>query len=94
MSNMPVKKHKLKQKGKVKNMEDLLRILSDLHPDVDFEMEDRLVDDMILDSFDIVSLITEISDQFDVTITAKDIIPENFNSAQALYDLIQRLEDE
>ena len=94
MSKMPVKKHKLKQKGKVKNMEDLLRILSDLHPDVDFEMEDRLVDDMILDSFDIVSLITEISDQFDVTITAKDIIPENFNSAQALYDLIQRLEDE
>ena len=75
-------------------MEDLLRILSDLHPDVDFEMEDRLVDDAILDSFDIVSLITEISDQFDVTITAKDIIPENFNSAQALYDLIQRLEDE
>lgn len=75
-------------------MEDLLRILSDLHPDVDFEMEEHLVDDMILDSFDIVSLITEISDQFDVTITAKDIIPENFNSAQALYELIQRLEDE
>ncbi|MDE6751039.1 MAG: acyl carrier protein [Lachnospiraceae bacterium] len=75
-------------------MEDLLRILSDLHPDVDFETEDHLVDDMILDSFDIVSLITEISDQFDVTITAKDIIPENFNSAEALYDLIQRLEEE
>lgn len=75
-------------------MEDLLRILSDLHPDVDFETEDHLIDDMILDSFDIVSLITEISDQFDVTITAKDIIPENFNSAQALYELIQRLEDE
>ena len=78
----------------MKNMEDLLRILSDLHPDVDFETEDHLVDDMILDSFDIVSLITEISDQFDVTITAKDIIPENFNSAEALYDLIQRLEEE
>lgn len=75
-------------------MEDLLRILSDLHPDVDFEMEEHLIDDMILDSFDIVSLITEISDQFEVTITAKDIIPENFNSAQALYELIQRLEDE
>lgn len=75
-------------------MEDLLRILSDLHPDVDFETEEHLIDDMILDSFDIVSLITEISDQFDVTITAKDIIPENFNSAQALYELIQRLEDE
>lgn len=75
-------------------MEDLLRILSDLHPDVDFETEEHLIDDMILDSFDIVSLITEISDEFDVTITAKDIIPENFNSAQALYELIQRLEDE
>lgn len=75
-------------------MEDLLRILSDLHPDVDFETEEHLVDDMILDSFDIVSLITEISDQFDVTITAKDIIPENFNSAEALYELIQRLEEE
>lgn len=75
-------------------MEDLLRILSDLHPDVDFETEEHLVDDAILDSFDIVSLITEISDQFDVTITAKDIIPENFNSAQSLYELIQRLEDE
>lgn len=75
-------------------MEDLLRILSDLHPDVDFETEEHLIDDMILDSFDIVSLITEINDQFDVTITAKDIIPENFNSARALYELIQNLEEE
>lgn len=75
-------------------MDELLMILSDLHPDVDFETEENLIDDMILDSFDIVSLITEINDKFDVTITAKDIIPENFNSAQALYELIQRLEDE
>ncbi len=75
-------------------MDDLLRILSDLHPDVDFETEEHLIDDMILDSFDIVSLITEINDQFDVTITAKDIIPENFNSAKALYELIQNLEEE
>lgn len=75
-------------------MDELLMILSDLHPDVDFETEESLIDDMILDSFDIVSLITEINDKFDVTITAKDIIPENFNSAQALYELIQRLEDE
>lgn len=75
-------------------MEDLLKILSDLHPDVDFETEEHLIDDMILDSFDIVSLITEINDEFDVTITAKDIVPENFNSAKALYELIQKLEDE
>jgi acyl carrier protein len=75
-------------------MEELLDILKDLHPDVDFENEDKLIDNMILDSFDIVTLISEISDRFDVTITAENIIPDNFNSAKALYDLIKRLEDE
>lgn len=75
-------------------MEALLEILSDLHPEVDFETCDTLIDDEILDSFDIVSLIAEISNEFDVTISAKDIIPDNFNSAQALWALIERLEDE
>ena len=75
-------------------METLLEILSDLHPDVDFETEDRLIDDKILDSFDIISIISEVADQFDVTISAEYIVHENFNSAEALYDLIQKLEDE
>ena len=75
-------------------MEELLRILSELHPDVDFATRERLIDDKILDSFDIVTLITEISEEFDVMITAKDIIPANFNSARALYALIQRLEED
>lgn len=75
-------------------MEQLLKILNDLHSDVDFMAQEHLIDDMVLDSLDIVSLITEISEVFDVTITAKDIIPANFNSAKALYALIQRLEDE
>lgn len=75
-------------------MEELLNILRDMHPDVDFETEEHLIDNMILDSLDIVSLISEISEEFDVAITAKDIVPENFNSAKALYALIQRLEDE
>lgn len=75
-------------------MEDLLEILRDLHPDVDFESEKNLIDDGILDSMDIVSLISEISESFDVSITARDIIPENFNSAEALYELVERLEDE
>ena len=75
-------------------MEELLDILKDLHPDVDFETEEHLIDDGILDSMDIVSLITEISENFDVSVTAKDIIPDNFNSAQALYAMIERLEDE
>jgi len=75
-------------------MEKLLEILRDLHPDVDYEKEEHLIDDAILDSLDIVSLIAEISDTFDVTITAKDIIPDNFNSVKAMYELIERLENE
>lgn len=75
-------------------MEDLLEILNDLHPEVDFEKEEHLIDNKILDSFDIVTIISEVADQFDVTITAEYILPEYFNSAGALYELIQKLEDE
>lgn len=75
-------------------MEELLNILNEMHPDVDYASEEHLIDNMILDSMDIVSLITEISEAYDVTITARDIVPQNFNSAKALYALIQRLEDE
>ena len=75
-------------------MDELLEILRDMHPDVDFENEEHLIDNGILDSLDIVSLISEISEVFDVTITAKDIVPENFNSAPALCALIQRLEED
>lgn len=74
-------------------MEELMEILSDLHPEVDFGQCTTLVDDKILDSFDIVSIIAEIADQYDVTISAEHIIPENFNSAEALFELIQRLEE-
>lgn len=84
----------MKEKDWRRKMEDLLQILSDLHPEVDFETCDTLIDDKILDSFDIVSIIAEIEDQFDVVISAEKIIPENFNSAEALWALIQELEDE
>lgn len=75
-------------------MNDLLEILSSLHPEVDFESCDTLIDSRILDSFDIVSILSEIEDQFGVIITAEKITPDNFNSAQALYTLIRELEDE
>ena len=75
-------------------MEKLIEILSDLHPDVDFESEDGLVDNGILDSLDIVTLITEINDSYDISIPAEEIIPENFNSAEALYALICKLDEE
>ncbi|MBQ7918854.1 MAG: acyl carrier protein [Lachnospiraceae bacterium] len=75
-------------------MDELLEILQDLHPEVDYETCDTLIDDKILDSFDIVTIISEISENFDVVIPAEEIVPENFNSAQALYELIERLGDE
>lgn len=75
-------------------MEELLEILEGLHPEVDFTDCDTLIDDKILDSFDIISLITEINSEFDVAIPAEEIIPENFNSAEALYELIVKLKDE
>lgn len=74
-------------------MEKLLEILRELHDDVDFSAEEGLVDDGILDSLDIVSLVTEIDSEFDVRIPPEEIIPENFNSAQALWALISRLDE-
>ena len=75
-------------------MKNLLSILEDLHPDVDFETCTTLIDDGIIDSFDIVSIISEVNDVFDVVIPPEEILPENFNSAQALFELIERLADE
>ena len=75
-------------------MEKLLKILNDLHPEIDFENNYALIDDGVLDSLDIVSLVTEIYAEFDVTIPAEEIVPENFNSAQALMDLITRIDEE
>ena len=75
-------------------MEALLNILSELHPEVDFETETGLIDNKVLDSFDIVTIVAEINAEFDVAITAEELIPENFNSAQALYALVEKLMDE
>ncbi len=75
-------------------METLLQILKNLHPDVDFRSNDDLIGGGVLDSLDIVTLITEINNAFDVSIPAEEVIPENFNSASALYALIMRLDEE
>ena len=75
-------------------MTELLEILENLHPEVDFETCTTLIDDKILDSFDIITIISEINEEFDVVVPAEEIIPENFNSAQALYALVTRLADE
>lgn len=74
-------------------MEELMRILRELHPDVDFNTADDLIGDGVLDSLDIVTLITEINSAYDVSIPAEEILPENFRSAKAIYDLITRLDE-
>ena len=75
-------------------MDELIAILKDIHPDVDYETATNLVDGKILDSFDIITLVGEIADKFDVVVSAEYMIPENFNSAQALWTLIQKLQDD
>ena len=75
-------------------MSELIEILENLHPEVDFDTCTTLIDDKILDSFDIITIISEINEEFDVVIPAEEIVPENFNSAQALHALITRLEEE
>lgn len=75
-------------------MEELLQILQKMHPDVDFEINDDLIGDGILDSLDIVTLITEINTTFDVSVPAEEVIPENFCSAEAIFAMIERLDEE
>ena len=65
----------------------------EIQPDADFENCDTLIDDGILDSFAILSIVSELQDTYDITITPADIIPENFNSAKALWDMVCRLKD-
>lgn len=75
-------------------MDELMEILEDLRPDVDFENETALIDDGVLDSFDIVALVGELNDAFDIEIKPNNLVPENFNSAEAMMALIEQLQDE
>lgn len=75
-------------------MEELLRILNENCPGIDFEGQEHLIDDGILDSLNIVMLVGELNEAFDISIGAEDLAPENFNSLQAIYALVQRLADE
>lgn len=75
-------------------MENLIEILEELRPDVDFNTCDKLIDGHILDSLAIISLIADIEDEFDITVPTVEIIPKNFNSAQAMWEMIQRLSED
>ena len=78
----------------VQDAKDARRVLEELKPEVDFENSEDLIDGHKLDSLTILSLISEIEDEFDISIPAVDIVPDNFNSAKKIYALIERLEEE
>ena len=75
-------------------MDKLMQLLEENCPSIDFAGEKALIDDGILDSLNIVMLVGELNDAFSITITAEDLVPENFNSAEAIWALVQRLQAE
>ena len=75
-------------------MDQLISILEGIRADVDYSMETELIDDGILNSLDITNLVLELNEAYDIEIGMEEMIPENFNSAEAIYNLIQELEDE
>ena len=75
------------------NMYELISILSEICPGIDFDNEDALVDDGLIDSFDIVAIVTELKDYYDIDINVEDLLPENFNSAEAIWELVKSRRD-
>lgn len=73
--------------------EQILSILKGVRKDVDFENEKLLIDDQILDSFDIISIVGEFNDEFNIEIDVDDLEPENFNTVDAMEELIKKLSE-
>ena len=74
--------------------EQIIEILEDIQPDADYETCQTLIDDHILTSLDVLSLVAELEDEFDVTIPTVEIIPSNFNSVDAIAAMVERLQEE
>ena len=74
--------------------EQLLKLLKEIRPDVDFENEKKLIDNGVLDSFDIISTVQEMNDAFGVEIDVEDLEPANFNTVEAMMELIEKLQSE
>lgn len=72
----------------------VIEILEELKPGVDFRNEKNLIKDHILESMQMVQLIAELNDEFDIEITPRDIVPENFQSADSIAQLVDELMEE
>lgn len=75
-------------------MEELLEILNDINDEVDYEKETRLIDGKVYDSFSIITLVSQISETFEIEIGPEYLVPENFNSAAAMWEMIQKIQEE
>ncbi len=75
-------------------MEEMLKVLEEIRPDVDFANEKKLIDGKVLGSFDIIAIVNGLDQEFDIEIDIDDLEPENFNTIEAMWELIQRLQDE
>lgn len=71
-------------------MDELREILEEIRPDLDFDKEKKMIDGKVLDSFDIIAIVSEINEHFDLNINVNDLIPENFNSIENMWALIQK----
>ena len=94
LKNSMKEKNNIKKNGERDMKEELMSILTDLRPDVDFENEKKLIDDGVLDSFDIVSLVSELNSEFDIEINVMDLEPDNFNTVEAMLELIVKMQEE
>ena len=72
-------------------MEKILEILSSIRPDIDFNTEKKLIDNGVLDSFDVVSIISELNDEYNIAIRVTELGPDNFNSAEAIMNMVNKL---
>ena len=73
-------------------MEKLIEILEEIQPDADYENCTTLIDDEILSSMDVMSIVAELEDEYDIRILPVEIVPANFNSAEAIWNMVQRLQ--
>lgn len=74
-------------------MDKVMEILMNMDDSIDYEKEQALIDDHILDSFGVITLVSDLEEAFDISIEAGEMIPENFNSAQAIWNMVRRLRE-
>lgn len=75
-------------------MEKIIEIIKTIKPVANLDENTSLIQDKVIDSLSMIRLVAELEDEFDVEISARDIVPENFENVQAIHNLIERLEDE